>query len=77
MTGQVFLVETEMLSPVLLPVFLLVVLIGTILLTLISKKKWGYTKKREQELERSGVDQLSKSGNGGNHEKSGFFNKWR
>ena len=72
-----FAVKTGMLSPMLLPIFLLVVLVGTGILTIISKKKWGYTKKREQELENSSLEQIPKLRKGGNHEKNRFFNKRR
>lgn len=39
------------LSPEMLAVFLLVAVAGSIILYVIANKKWGYTKKRERELE--------------------------
>ena len=47
-------------------VFLLIVFAGTVLLMRITKKKWGYTEKREKELEREVK-----------YEKNRFFDKWR
>ena len=51
-------------------VFLFVVFAGTGILMVIAKKKWGYTEKRERELEK----ELEK---GGKYEKNRFFNKRR
>ena len=39
------------LSPEMLAVFLLVVVAGSVILYVVANKKWGYTEKRERELE--------------------------
>lgn len=39
------------LSPEMLAVFLLVVVSGSVILYVVANKKWGYTEKRERELE--------------------------
>ncbi len=37
--------------PEMLAVFLLVAVVGSVILYVVANKKWGYTKKRERELE--------------------------
>ena len=39
------------LPPEMLAVFLLVAVAGTVILYVVANKKWGYTEKRERELE--------------------------
>lgn len=39
------------LSPGLLLLFLLVVVVGCVILHVVANKKWGYTEKRERDLE--------------------------
>ena len=39
------------LSPEMLAVFLVVAVAGSVILYVVANKKWGYTKKRERELE--------------------------
>lgn len=40
----------------LLGIFLLIVAVGVIIITVVANKKWGYTEKREKELEKIGND---------------------
>lgn len=39
------------LPPEMIVVFLFVVVVGSVILYVVANKKWGYTKKRERELE--------------------------
>ena len=39
------------LSTVLILVFLLIVIVGSIIVSVVANHKWGYTQEREQELE--------------------------
>ncbi len=48
----------KILSPVLFLVFLGVVCIGTVILMKITERKWGYTGKREKELEKLPEDYM-------------------
>lgn len=61
---KVILLGERILSPVVLLVFLLVVLFGTSLMMFLTKKKWGYTEKREQELEKEAGSFLLKDASG-------------
>ncbi len=51
------------LSPEMLAVFLLVAVAGSVILYLVANRKWGYTKKRERELEEQpSLMQMGKKG---------------
>lgn len=56
---KTFITGNTMISPGVLLIFLLIVVIGYVLVHIIANRKWGYTSKREKELEKQ-LDQFIK-----------------